>query len=386
MNHEAQTKVRRESAPAQSRVRSLLVLGRPGSGKTALLLGTALYLRERGIDVRYLKPVGFAFGGEGVDADALLMGRVLGLPEPPSALAPLVLGVHAFPTDVEEFARKVEEMLARAEEAGRTAGSAVLLVDGPGRPHRLAAFGVDSLALGEKLGAHLAYVVRPKDGDDAVDEAVFYLERGRERGLPWAGIVFSAVRPHEESRIEEIYRPILARRGIPVLGSVPYTPALSAPTARVFASVLGGKVYETGPLDRPVEQVLVGAMTPERALSYFRRFSNIAVITGGDRTDLAAAALEADLSLLILSGGIEPDVRVLVRAEERSVPVLLVDEDTYTVARKVEEISRVLSADDGDAVETAKSVVAQTLGKNLEALFGFSPGEGAQDARVSPQE
>lgn len=88
MNHEAQTKVRRESAPAQSRVRSLLVLGRPGSGKTALLLGTALYLRERGMDVRYLKPVGFAFGGEGVDADALLMGRVLGLPEPPSALAP----------------------------------------------------------------------------------------------------------------------------------------------------------------------------------------------------------------------------------------------------------------------------------------------------------
>ncbi|HHO81386.1 MAG TPA: hypothetical protein ENN00_00870, partial [Bacillaceae bacterium] len=194
-------------------------------------------------------------------------------------------------------------------------------------------------------------------------------------GLPWAGIVFSAVRPHEEAQIEEVYRPILVRKGIPVLGSVPYTPALSAPTARVFASVLGGKLYETGPLDRPVERVLVGAMTPERALAYFRRFSNVAVITGGDRTELAAAALEADLSLLILSGGIEPDVRVLVRAEEKGVPVLLVDEDTYTVARKVEEVSRVLDADDKEAVETAKRIVAQTLGRSLDALFGISSGD-----------
>jgi len=374
MDHEVETQM---TEGKSLRVRRLLVLGRPGSGKTAILLGTALYLRERGVDVRYLKPVGFAFGGEGEDADALLMGHVLGLSEPPAALSPLVLGVHTIPGDVEEFAQKVEEMLARVEAVGRDVGSAVLLADGPGRPHRLAAFGGDTLALGERLGAHLAYVVRPKDGDDALDEAIFTLERGRERGLPWAGIVFSAVRPHEKARIEEVYLPILVRKGIPVLGSVPYTPALSAPTVRVFASVLGGKVYETGSLDRSVERVLVGAMTTERALSYFRRFSNIAVITGGDRTDLAVAALEADLSLLILSGGIEPDVRVLVRAEEKGIPVLLVDEDTYTVARKVEEVSRVLSADDKDAVETAKRVVAQTLGRSLEALFEISPEKEA---------
>ena len=41
--------------------------------------------------------------------------------------------------------------------------------------------------------------------------------------------------------------------------------------------------------------MLVGAMSVESALSYFRRKPNKAVITGGDRADIQLAALEKRL-------------------------------------------------------------------------------------------
>jgi len=59
-------------------------------------------------------------------------------------------------------------------------------------------------------------------------------------------------------------------------------------------------------------------------LRYFRRSVNKAVILGGDRTDLAIAALDTGASLLVLTGGIYPDVQVLNRAEVTGTPILMV--------------------------------------------------------------
>ncbi|NOH02844.1 MAG: phosphotransacetylase family protein [Chloroflexi bacterium] len=77
-----------------------------------------------------------------------------------------------------------------------------------------------------------------------------------------------------------------------------------------------------------VENMLVGAMSAEAALSYFRRTPNKAVITGGDRVDIQLAALETSTRCLVLTGKLYPSPVVLNRADELSVPVLLTDLDT----------------------------------------------------------
>ena len=75
-----------------------------------------------------------------------------------------------------------------------------------------------------------------------------------------------------------------------------------------FYDILGGEILAAHDhLHLPVEDVVIGAMTTAGALTYLRRAANKAVILGGDRADLALAALETSTSVLILTGGLYPD-------------------------------------------------------------------------------
>jgi BioD-like phosphotransacetylase family protein len=82
--------------------------------------------------------------------------------------------------------------------------------------------------------------------------------------------------------------------------------------------------------------MLVGAMSVESALSYFRRQPNKAVITGGDRADIQLAALDTSTRCLILTGNLYPSPVVLNRADELGIPVLLADMDTLSAIDVVE--------------------------------------------------
>ena len=53
--------------------------------------------------------------------------------------------------------------------------------------------------------------------------------------------------------------------------------------------------------------------------------------------DICLAALETDTNCLILTGNIYPSVTVLTKAEEKSVPVILVPHDTLSTVRQYEK-------------------------------------------------
>jgi uncharacterized protein len=63
----------------------------------------------------------------------------------------------------------------------------------------------------------------------------------------------------------------------------------------------------------------------------------MAVVTGGDRTDIQLAALESSTNCLILTGHFSPNSIVLNRAEDLEVPVLSVDLDTLTTVELVDK-------------------------------------------------
>ena len=122
-----------------------------------------------------------------------------------------------------------------------------------------------------------------------------------------------------------------------VLGVLPRDPRLAAPTVAELAEGLHAEILcgadKTGEL---VEHMLVGAMSAEAALTYFRRQPNKAVITGGDRADIQLAALETSTRCLILTGNLYPSPVVLNRADELGVPMLLADMDTLRAIEVVE--------------------------------------------------
>lgn len=106
-------------------------------------------------------------------------------------------------------------------------------------------------------------------------------------------------------------------------------------------------------------------MTIEGALGYLRRAPNKALITGGDRSDMALTALETSTSVIILTGGLYPDVGVLSRAEEKGVPVILVHEDTFTTVESLHRVYRSIHPDNTDAI--------RVVSENIEKYVDWKP-------------
>jgi BioD-like phosphotransacetylase family protein len=86
-----------------------------------------------------------------------------------------------------------------------------------------------------------------------------------------------------------------------------------------------------------VENLMIGAMSVDAALTYFRRKLNKAIITGGDRPDIQLAALETSTKCLILTGNIRPNPLIVSRAEDSGVAIMLVKHDTMTAVQIAEQ-------------------------------------------------
>jgi uncharacterized protein len=159
----------------------------------------------------------------------------------------------------------------------------------------------------------------------------------------------------------------MIKRGIKILGSIPFLTELKALHANEIAEELGGEVLVEGE-DRPIERILIGAMTPESALKYFRKAPAKAVITGGDRADIQLAALSTSTSCLVLTGGLYPANHVIARAQELGVSVVLVHLDTLTAAERLERLTARIDPFDRQKINLIKETVRQNL--DTEAIWG----------------
>jgi len=195
------------------------------------------------------------------------------------------------------------------------------------------------------------------ENDLDLDKITFYTEHFSTRN-PVRGMILNNVPREVYGKAKGVYTDVLKERGLRVLGIIPEQLEMTAPTVREICDVLGGEVLAGGEsMQRIVEDILVGAMTLEGAVRYFRRSANKAVITGGDRSDIALAALETSTSILILTGNLYPDVKVLAKAGEKGVAVLLVPHDTYTTIEKLHMVSRKMRPGDKRGIKAAMESV-----------------------------
>ena len=95
--------------------------------------------------------------------------------------------------------------------------------------------------------------------------------------------------------------------------------------------------------DALVEHVMVGANVLDAedfpaGPEYYGQRSNKAVIGRGDRPDFHWSAIDTPTRCVILTGNFEPIPYLLAKAEERQVPVAVVDRDTLDVMDTLEDI------------------------------------------------
>ncbi len=179
-------------------------------------------------------------------------------------------------------------------------------------------------------------------------------------GQGFLGVIINRV-PTFGARAAEIdLKPTLEATGLTVLGLVPESRALYGITVDDLIKRLDARYaleLESG--DALVEHVMVGANVLDAedfpaGPEYYSQRSNKAVIGRGDRPDFHWSAIDTPTRCVILTGNFEPIPYLLAKAEERQVPVAVVEQDTLDILDTLEEIF------DGPALDSEAKLTAFT--------------------------
>ena len=331
-----------------------------GTGKTAIALAVGLLARDRGVDVGYMKPKGTRLQshvGKVVDRDPLLASELLDLDADLQDMEPIVYSS----TFVENAVRGQEdpgELRERVRTAfdGLAADRELMLVEGAGR---LSTGGIVELTdpeIAELLDAEVLLITGFAQLGD-LDELLAAADAIGDR---LAGVVFNRVTDDALDRLERDAVPFLESRGCDVVGVLPHERDLAGVTVDELAAELGAERLTEGAPESFVERFLVGAMGGDEALRYFRRTRNAAVITGGDRSEIHAAAIEASgVACLIVTGGHRPTASILGRAEQAGLPVLGVNADTLSTVERTEEVVRSGRTRDAETVRRMRALLEE---------------------------
>jgi len=302
-----------------------------------VLLPLALKLKSEGKKVGYFKPVGLSpvvVDGKAVDKDVLFMKENLGLSEPAEKLCGIVVTGEQIDSmlggNMKSPLNDVKKAMSEIDK-----GKDITLVAGAGSLEAGAIFGLSDCKIAEIPEMKVLFVARYERktlfDQVAMAEQLF--------GKKLTGIIVNCAPPAAHGEIEKL-KTWLSRQKISFFGAIPYDELLGAVSVKKLSEELGGEIIcRKDKINELVEHFMVGAMNVESALKYFRRQTNKAVITGGDRSDIQLAALETHTMCLILTGGLTPSAPVLARAEETGVPMMLLNADTSSTLEKIEEIT-----------------------------------------------
>ncbi len=302
------------------------------SGKSAAVLGLGPQISAREVSFAYGKPLSMnldASAPPGLDLDVQFIVSALSLT--PRQVVPSALTVSA--ADVEQ-----QLQTGRAAPFGMQSVSDLnhdlVLFEGPSNLAEGQLFGFSLLQQAEQLDASVLLMAQCQSLS-VVDELLMaQVHLGDRLG----GVILNNVPEKLLPSVVDAAIPFLEQHNIPIFGYIPSHPLLRSISVREMVRQLDAEILCCGDrLNLMVEQLSIGAMNVNSALRYFNRASNMAVVTGGDRTDIQLAALESSTNCLILTGHFSPNPIVINRAEELEVPVLSVDLDTLTTVELVDK-------------------------------------------------
>lgn len=308
------------------------------SGKNLISMSLGLRFKKDGLRVGYMKPVGAVprkENGQPGDEDAFFLQEVLGLRQDPSLVTPVVVNreftVRAFSSDIGDLMPGIVSAyaeLSRDKDVMIVAGSGNLLGSGT-------YCGLDGINVSRALGVKVVLIDRYQN-----ELRYDYVLRCKEvLGDDLAGVILNDVPDHYRSEVDDLIAPFFRRKGVDVLGVIASDPIMSAIKVSDLAERLGGKIISAHhKADRVVENFLIGTMQVENFLTHFMRHKNSAIIVGGDRSDVQLVALEGSCPCLILTGNLYPNEIILTRSEVLQTPIIMVREDTFSVAKKMETI------------------------------------------------
>ena len=297
---------------------SLLIIASdsPGAGKTATTLALASISNENGRKTSAFKP--FSHGDE--DPDHAVFSE---LANPAPGGWPIQIG-DSGPTGRDAEAAAYALSIAAA-------GDNLAIVEIPN------VVGPESMAeLANGWDASVLLVAAYRRDLRASDLGEWQSSLGNRL----AGVLVNGLTRYLGTEAKEHLIPSLDEAGIPLAGLIPEDRMLLSVTVDEVRSGLNGRyVVEEGDVNAPIEWFQVGAMTMDPGELRFGLYENNAVVVRGDRPDIQMSALNASVSCLVLTGGIEPIEYITYEAGEEEIPVMVVETDTDSTMSALNDVT-----------------------------------------------
>jgi BioD-like phosphotransacetylase family protein len=336
-------------------------------GKTVVSLGLIFAFQERFAKIGFIKPVGQRYlieQDEKVDEDSVLIKKACGIECAVKDMNPIAVErgftrKYILKGREKELIRQIKSSFKRVAE-----NKDLVIIEGTGHAGVGSVFDLSNARVARMLNSK-AVIVSSGGIGKPIDEIVLNRALFEREGVKIAGVIINKVRPEKYDKVNKIVRMGLKKKGLKVLGVIPYQRVLSEPTIGQILEELDFELLVcNGCMERIVDKILVGAMSPHDALRYFSDKSLI--ITPGDREDmiLAVAGYQMDkasegvqIAGIVLSGGIKPHRTVIDLVKRANIPLLLAKGDTYSVASKIHDLTVKIRPEDSAKTRIIKALI-----------------------------
>jgi BioD-like phosphotransacetylase family protein len=338
------------------------------SGKTAICLALGKRLKADGFSVGYLKPLSlqpWMVAGKIADEDASFVKEILELDVDPWELSPVVITPEFLFQHLGDGDET--QLMDRVKNAVQLTGQDkdVLLLEGGASLREGYAVNLPTPEVARELSSHVLVAVKYRSDIRVLDDT---LSAKTRLGDLLSGVVINRVPREAADYLKNLAIPYLEKQGIPIFGALPEERSLAALTVTELIEVLDAEVLTRDcDLESMVETLTIGAMTADVALRRFREYTNKAVITGGDRTDIQLAALETSTTCLVLTGNLQPSQLIIKQAEDFGVSVLLVRENTMETIEAIEQVFGKTRLGQPDKLAEFEALFAENL--DFERLY-----------------
>ncbi len=340
------------------------------TGKTLVCVGLLATLREKGIKVAYMKPVGqhaIPFRNALVDEDVVLMTQVFDLPVAPHLASPVTIP-RGYTTEFLSEGHSSEELVGKIRDCFEavSADAELVVVEGTGHAGVGAVIGLSNARVASLLKSRAVIVTgggigRPLD-EFELNRALF-----EERQVPVLGMISNKVREQRLVELSGLLPKWLNVNGYSLLGLIPYEPVLADITLAQIAEEIGARVLSGGEaLQRTMRHLLIGAGPCIRVMGELEE--GVLLITPGDRDDLVVGAISWDQAYpgdiskgigVCVTSGIVPQEEVLSVASQARTPIITATESACEVGTAIRSLVAKILPDDETKIQAAQQLIAR---------------------------
>jgi phosphate acetyltransferase len=344
---------------------------RQNEGKTMTSLGLISALQAKKMTVGFIKPVGQRYvevDGHKIDEDSVLIDKVFNLGLNLQDMSPIAVERdftrnYILHPNIEPLINQIKKSYTAVAQ-----NHDIVVIEGTGHAGVGSVFDLSNATVAKMLDAKVIIVSSGGIGRP-IDEIILNEALFKQAGVEILGAIINKIEFEAIEKITRFVEPGLKRKGIELLGVVPFRPMLTAPTIRQVIEELDGELMNpVQELDSPIEKTIVGAMAPHRALDFFD--NKTLVITPGDREDLILAAMSSCITEegkstcvcgMLLTGGIYPHKTIQRLIQRTSIPIIAVKGNTYDVAAKFHDLTVKIRPEDKDKIQIATKLIEKYI-------------------------